>query len=43
MLRNFIKPSNKEISMDDIQKIVCDYYGLSHDKLLERNRKREIA
>jgi chromosomal replication initiator protein len=43
VLRNFIKTSNKEITIDTIQKMVCDYFDVSYDKLLQKTRKREIV
>jgi chromosomal replication initiator protein len=43
VLRNFIKTSSKEITIDSIQKMVCDYFDVSYDKLLAKTRKREIV
>ncbi len=43
VLRNFIKSSSKEITIDTIQKMVCDYFDVSYDKLLQKTRKREIV
>ena len=43
VLRNFIKSSSKEITIDTIQKMVCDYYDVPYDKLLHKTRKREIV
>jgi chromosomal replication initiator protein len=43
VLRNFIKSSNKEITIDAIQKMVCEYFDLPYDKLLQKTRKREIV
>ncbi len=43
VLRNFIKSSSKEITIDAIQKMVCDYFDVSYDKLLQKTRKREIV
>ncbi len=43
VLRNFIKTSNKEITIDSIQKMVCEYFDVSYDKLLAKTRKREIV
>jgi len=40
---NFIKNSNKEISIDYIQKIVSDYFGLSLDQMNSKTRKRNIV
>jgi chromosomal replication initiator protein len=43
VLRNFVKSSNKEITIDAIQKMVCEYFDVSYDKLLQKTRKREIV
>jgi chromosomal replication initiator protein len=43
VLRNFIKTSSKEITIDTIQKMVCDYFDVTYDKLLQKTRKREIV
>jgi chromosomal replication initiator protein len=40
---NFIKNSNKEISIDYIQKVVADYFGLSIDLMNSKTRKRNIV
>lgn len=40
---NFIKNSNKEISIDYIQKIVSEYFGLSIDQMNSKTRKRNIV
>jgi chromosomal replication initiator protein len=40
---NFIKHSNKEISIDYIQKIVADYFGISIDTMNSNTRKRNIV
>lgn len=43
VLRNFVKTSSKEITIEVIQKMVCDYFDISYDKLLQKTRKREIV
>jgi chromosomal replication initiator protein len=43
VLRNFIKTSSKEITIDTIQKMVCDFFDLPYDRLLQKTRKREIV
>jgi chromosomal replication initiator protein len=43
VLRNFIKTSSKEITIDTIQKMVCDFFDVPYDKLLEKTRKREVV
>lgn len=43
VLRNFIKTSSKEITIDTIQKLVCEYFDVPYAKLLQKTRKREIV
>ena len=43
IIKNFVKNISKEISIDTIQKIVCEYFELPHEKLKEKTRKREIV
>jgi len=43
VLRNFVKTSSKEITIDTIQKMVCEYFDVQYEKLLHKTRKREIV
>ncbi|WP_028297977.1 chromosomal replication initiator protein DnaA [Olivibacter sitiensis] len=43
MLRNFIKNTQKEISIDYIQKLVCEYFEVPVDMVKSKTRKREIV
>lgn len=43
VLRNFIKTSTKEITIENIQKMVCEYFGVPIEKLQQKTRKREIV
>ena len=43
VLRNFVKSSSKEITIETIQRMVCEYFDVSYDKLLQKTRKREIV
>jgi chromosomal replication initiator protein len=43
MLKNFVKNSSKEISMDYIQKLVCDYFEVPVEMVKSKIRKREIV
>ena len=43
VLRNFVKTSSKEITIDAIQKMVCEYFDVQYEKLLHKTRKREIV
>lgn len=43
MIDKFVKNSSREISIDFIQKIVCDHFGISVDKISSKTRKREVV
>ncbi|HRN56629.1 MAG TPA: chromosomal replication initiator protein DnaA [Agriterribacter sp.] len=43
VLRNFVKTSSREITIETIQKMVCDYFNLPYERLLQKTRKREIV
>lgn len=43
MIDKFVKNTAKEISIDYIQKVVCDYFDLSIEQLKSKTRKREIV
>lgn len=43
VLRNIVKTTSKEITIDTIQKMVCEYYEIGYDKLQAKTRKREIV
>lgn len=43
ILKNFVKNVSKEISIEYIQKLVCDYFSISIDQVKSKTRKREIV
>lgn len=43
IIDKFIRNNSREISIDYIQKIVCDYFGIHIDLLNSKTRKREIV
>lgn len=43
MLKNLIKNANREISIDYIQKLVCEYFTISIEDVKSKTRKREIV
>jgi len=43
MIDKLIKNTHKELSIDYIQKVVCDYFGIPIDLVLSKTRKREIV
>ena len=43
MINKIVKQSKHEITIDYIQKIVCDYFNMPIDSLQSKTRKREIV
>lgn len=43
MLKNLIKNANREISIEYIQKLVCEYFNIAVDDVKSKTRKREIV
>jgi chromosomal replication initiator protein len=43
MVDKFVKSSTREISVDYIQKVVCDYFDMPVELLKSKTRKREIV
>jgi chromosomal replication initiator protein len=43
IVKNFVKNSTREISIDYIQKLVCDFYNIPVEAVKSKTRKREIV
>ncbi len=43
MIDKLIKSTKREISIDYIQKVVCNYYNIGLEMLQSKTRKREIV
>jgi chromosomal replication initiator protein len=43
MIDKFVKNTTREISIDYIQKVVCDFFGMPVDQINTKTRKREIV
>lgn len=43
MIDKFVKSTSRELTIDYIQKVVCDYFNLPVDSVQSRTRKREIV
>jgi chromosomal replication initiator protein len=43
IIKNFVKSISREVSIDFIQKSVCDYFSVPMEKLKEKTRKRAIV
>ena len=43
MVDKFVKSTNREVTIDYIQKVVCDYFNIPIDSIQSHTRKREIV
>ena len=43
MIDKFVKNTAREVSIDYIQKVVCDYFDLPIEMLKSKTRKREVV
>jgi chromosomal replication initiator protein len=43
VMKNFVKTAARELTIENIQKMVCEYFHIGYDKLLAKTRKREIV
>ncbi|MDG5768193.1 chromosomal replication initiator protein DnaA [Balneolales bacterium ANBcel1] len=43
ILKDLIKETKKHISIESIQRLVCDYFGIDPNKVREKTRKQEIV
>ena len=43
MIDKFVKNTAREITIDYIQKVICDYFGLPIESIQSHTRKREIV
>jgi chromosomal replication initiator protein len=43
ILKDLIKETKKHISIEDIQRLVCEYFGIDPNKVREKTRKQEIV
>lgn len=43
MIDKFVKNNTREVSIDYIQKVVCDYFDLPLDLMKSKSRKREVV
>jgi chromosomal replication initiator protein len=43
IIKNFVKSISREVSIDYIQKVVCEYFSIQNDKLKEKTRKRAVV
>lgn len=43
VMKNFVRSAAREVTIENIQKMVCEYFHLPYDRLLAKTRKREVV
>ncbi len=43
VMKNFVRTAAKELTIENIQKLVCEFFNLPYDRLLAKTRKREVV
>ena len=43
VMKNFVKTAAREMTIENIQKLVCEYYHVPYERLLTKTRKREVV
>lgn len=43
IIGNIVGDEPEELSIDTVRKVVCEYFGITHDTLLSKSRKRQIV
>lgn len=43
VMKNFVRTAARELTVENIQKMVCEYFHLPYDRLLAKTRKREVV
>ncbi len=43
IMKNFVKSATREMTIENIQKLVCEYYHVPYEKLMTKTRKREVV
>ncbi len=43
VMKNFVKTAAKEMTIENIQKLVCSYFSMPYDRLLAKTRRREVV
>ncbi len=43
VMKNFVKNAAREMTIENIQKMVCDFYHVDYQKLMTKTRKREVV
>ncbi|MBC7553094.1 MAG: chromosomal replication initiator protein DnaA [Taibaiella sp.] len=43
VMKNFVKTAAREMTIENIQKMVCEYFNVPYERLLTKTRKREVV
>jgi len=43
VMKNFVRSAAREVTIENIQKMVCEYFHIPYDRLLAKTRKREVV
>ncbi len=43
VMKNLVKTATKELTIENIQRAVCEYFNMPYDRLLAKTRRREVV
>ncbi len=43
VMKNFVKTKARELTIQNIQKMVCEFYNIPYERLMAKTRKREVV
>jgi chromosomal replication initiator protein len=43
VMKNFVKTAAREVTIENIQKLVCNYFQMPYDRLMMKTRRREVV
>lgn len=43
VMKNFVRTAAREITIENIQKMVCEYFNVTYDSVMMKTRRREIV
>lgn len=43
VMKNFVKTAAREVTIENIQKLVAEYFSMPYDRLLAKTRRREVV
>ena len=43
VMKNFVRTQARELTIENIQKLVCEYFGITYDQVMVKTRRREIV